>query len=191
MRKRKSSSRGKRLGGYRQGRREKKYPNRINDEILAPSIRLIQEGKEPIVIDTRSALASAQEQDLDLVLIAEKSDPPVCKIIDYKKFLYDQKKKQKEIASKAQKVVIKEVRFGPQTDDHDYAFKLKHARKFLEDGSKLKAFVFFRGRSIIFKEQGELLLLRLAQDVADLGKVEALPHLEGKRMFLLIAPIKK
>jgi translation initiation factor IF-3 len=152
---------------------------------------LIQEGKEPIVIDTRSALASAQEQDLDLVLIAEKSDPPVCKIIDYKKFLYDQKKKQKEIASKAQKVVIKEVRFGPQTDDHDYAFKLKHARKFLEDGSKLKAFVFFRGRSIIFKEQGELLLLRLAQDVADLGKVEALPHLEGKRMFLLIAPIKK
>ncbi|MDO7686958.1 MAG: translation initiation factor IF-3 [Schleiferiaceae bacterium] len=152
---------------------------------------MIQEGKEPIVIDTRSALASAQEQDLDLVLIAEKSDPPVCKIIDYKKFLYDQKKKQKEIASKAQKVVIKEVRFGPQTDDHDYAFKLKHARKFLEDGSKLKAFVFFRGRSIIFKEQGELLLLRLAQDVADLGKVEALPHLEGKRMFLLIAPIKK
>jgi translation initiation factor IF-3 len=152
---------------------------------------LIQDGKEPIVIDTRSALASAQEQDLDLVLIAEKSDPPVCKIIDYKKFLYDQKKKQKEIASKAQKVVIKEVRFGPQTDDHDYAFKLKHARKFLEDGSKLKAFVFFRGRSIIFKEQGELLLLRLAQDVADLGKVEALPHLEGKRMFLLIAPIKK
>ncbi|MDG1220768.1 MAG: translation initiation factor IF-3, partial [Schleiferiaceae bacterium] len=140
---------------------------------------MIQEGKEPIVIDTRSALASAQEQDLDLVLIAEKSDPPVCKIIDYKKFLYDQKKKQKEIASKAQKVVIKEVRFGPQTDDHDYAFKLKHARKFLEDGSKLKAFVFFRGRSIIFKEQGELLLLRLAQDVADLGKVEALPHLEG------------
>ena len=152
---------------------------------------MIQEGKEPIVIDTRSALASAQEQDLDLVLIAEKSDPPVCKIIDYKKFLNDQKKKQKEIASKAQKVVIKEVRFGPQTDDHDYAFKLKHARKFLEDGSKLKAFVFFRGRSIIFKEQGELLLLRLAQDVADLGKVEALPHLEGKRMFLLIAPIKK
>ncbi len=152
---------------------------------------MIQDGKEPIVIDTSSALASAQEQNLDLVLIAEKSDPPVCKIIDYKKFLYDQKKKQKEIASKAQKVVIKEVRFGPQTDDHDYAFKLKHARKFLEDGTKLKAFVFFRGRSIIFKEQGELLLLRLAQDVADLGKVEALPHLEGKRMFLLIAPIKK
>ena len=142
-------------------------------------------------MSSREAYALAQDQGLDLVLIAEKADPPVCKIIDYKKFLYDQKKKQKEIASKAQKVVIKEVRFGPQTDDHDYAFKLKHARKFLEDGAKLKAFVFFRGRSIIFKEQGELLLLRLAQDVADLGKVEALPHLEGKRMFILIAPNKK
>ena len=118
----------------------------------------------------------AQDEGLDLVLIAEKADPPVCKIIDYKKFLYDQKKKQKEIASKAMKVVIKEIRFGPQTDDHDYEFKLKHARKFLEDGAKLKAFVFFRGRSIIYKEQGELLLLRLAQDVADIGKVEALPH---------------
>lgn len=142
-------------------------------------------------MSSREAYALAQDQGLDLVLIAEKADPPVCKIIDYKKFLYDQKKKQKEIAAKAQKVVIKEVRFGPQTDDHDYAFKLKHARKFLEDGAKLKAFVFFRGRSIIFKEQGELLLLRLAQDVADLGKVEALPHLEGKRMFILIAPNKK
>ena len=140
---------------------------------------------------TAAALSLANELELDLVEISPKADPPVCRIIDYKKFLYAQKKKQKEIASKAQKVVIKEVRFGPQTDDHDYAFKLKHARKFLEDGSKLKAFVFFRGRSIIFKEQGELLLLRLAQDVADLGKVEALPHLEGKRMFLLIAPIKK
>ena len=142
-------------------------------------------------MSSREAYALAQDQGLDLVLIAEKADPPVCKIIDYKKFLYDQKKKQKELAAKAQKVVIKEVRFGPQTDDHDYAFKLKHARKFLEDGAKLKAFVFFRGRSIIFKEQGELLLLRLAQDVADLGKVEALPHLEGKRMFILIAPNKK
>jgi len=133
----------------------------------------------------------AEAEELDLVMIAENADPPVCKIIDYKKFLYDQKKKQKEIASNAQKVVIKEIRFGPQTDDHDYEFKLKHARKFLEEGAKLKSFVFFRGRSIIYKEQGELLLLRLAQDVADLGKVEALPHLEGKRMFILIAPTKK
>jgi translation initiation factor IF-3 len=152
---------------------------------------LILEGQEPIVISSQEALAMAQAEELDLVMIAEKADPPVCKIIDYKKFLYDQKKKQKEITAKAQKVVIKEIRFGPQTDDHDYEFKLKHARKFLEEGAKLKSFVFFRGRSIIYKEQGELLLLRLAQDVSDLGKVEALPHLEGKRMFILIAPIKK
>ena len=139
----------------------------------------------------REAQALAEADELDLVMIAENADPPVCKIIDYKKFLYDQKKKQKEIAARAQKVVFKEIRFGPQTDDHDYEFKLKHARKFLEEGAKLKSFVFFRGRSIIYKEQGELLLLRLAQDVADLGKVEALPHLEGKRMFILIAPTKK
>ena len=139
----------------------------------------------------REAQALAEADELDLVMIAENADPPVCKIIDYKKFLYEQKKKHKEIAAKAQKVVVKEIRFGPQTDDHDYEFKLKHARKFLEEGAKLKSFVFFRGRSIIYKEQGELLLLRLAQDVADLGKVEALPHLEGKRMFILIAPTKK
>ena len=166
-------------------------PHKINDAIREPKVRLVREGQEPIVILTREALAMAQAEELDLVMIAEKADPPVCKIIDYKKFLYDQKKKQKEIAAKAQKGVIKEIRFGPQTDDHDYEFKLKHARKFLEEGAKLKSFVFFRGRSIIYKEQGELLLLRLAQDVADLGKVEALPHLEGKRMFILIAPIKK
>ena len=166
-------------------------PHKINEDIREPKVRLVREGQEPIVILTREALALAQADELDLVMIAEKADPPVCKIIDYKKFLYDQKKKQKEIASRAQKVVIKEIRFGPQTDDHDYEFKLKHARKFLEEGAKLKSFVFFRGRSIIYKEQGELLLLRLAQDVADLGKVEALPHLEGKRMFILIAPVKK
>lgn len=156
-----------------------------------PTVRLVRDGQEPIVISSREAQAMAEADELDLVMIAENADPPVCKIIDYKKFLYDQKKKQKEIASKAQKVVIKEIRFGPQTDDHDYEFKLKHARKFLEEGAKLKSFVFFRGRSIIYKEQGELLLLKLAQGVADLGKVEAMPHLEGKRMFILIAPIKK
>ena len=154
-------------------------------------MRLILEGKEPIVVTSEKALSMAQDLSLDLVLIAERADPPVCKLIDYKKFLYDQKKKQKEIASKAMKVVVKEIRFGPQTDNHDYEFKLKHARKFLEDGAKLKSFVFFRGRSIIYKEQGELLLLRLAQDVSDIGKVEALPHLEGKKMFILIAPLKK
>ncbi|CAI8369117.1 MAG: Translation initiation factor IF-3 [Owenweeksia sp. TMED14] len=166
-------------------------PHKINEAIRDLKVRLLLEGKEPIVVTTIEARAIAQAEELDLVMIAEKADPPVCKIIDYKKFLYDQKKKQKEIASKAMKVVIKEIRFGPQTDNHDYEFKLKHARKFLEDGAKLKSFVFFRGRSIIYKEQGELLLLRLAQDVSDLGKVEALPHLEGKRMFILIAPIKK
>jgi translation initiation factor IF-3 len=156
-----------------------------------PRVRLVREGQEPIVLSAREAQAMAEAEELDLVMISETADPPVCKIIDYKKFLYDQKKKQKEIAAKAMKVVIKEIRFGPQTDDHDYEFKLKHARKFLEEGAKLKSFVFFRGRSIIYKEQGELLLLKLAQDVADLGKVEAMPHLEGKRMFILIAPIKK
>jgi translation initiation factor IF-3 len=156
-----------------------------------PRVRLVREGQEPIVLSAREAQAMAEAEELVLVMISETADPPVCKIIDYKKFLYDQKKKQKEIAAKAMKVVIKEIRFGPQTDDHDYEFKLKHARKFLEEGAKLKSFVFFRGRSIIYKEQGELLLLKLAQDVADLGKVEAMPHLEGKRMFILIAPIKK
>lgn len=132
----------------------------------------------------------AQEQGLDLVLIADKADPPVVKIIDYKKFLYDQKKRQKEIAQKAQKTVVKEIRFGPNTDDHDYEFKKKHAVKFLEEGAKIKAYVFFKGRSIVFKDKGEILLLRLAQDLEDLGKVESLPKLEGKRMIMMIAPKK-
>ena len=132
----------------------------------------------------------ADDMDLDLVEISPNADPPVCKIIDYKKFLYDQKKKQKEIASKTTKVVIKEIRFGPQTDQHDYEFKKKHAIKFLQDGSKLKAFVFFKGRSIMFKEQGEVLLLRLAQELEEYGKVEQLPKLEGKRMIMFISPKK-
>jgi len=127
---------------------------------------------------------------LDLVVITEKADPPVAKVIDYKKFLYDQKKKQKEIAQKAQKTVVKEIRFGPNTDDHDYEFKRKHAENFLKEGSKLKAYVFFKGRSIVFKDKGEILLLRLAQDLEDLGKVESLPKLEGKRMIIMIAPKK-
>jgi len=125
-----------------------------------------------------------------LVVITEKADPPVAKVIDYKKFLYDQKKKQKEIAQKAQKTVVKEIRFGPNTDDHDYEFKRKHAENFLKEGSKLKAYVFFKGRSIVFKDKGEILLLRLAQDLEDLGKVESLPKLEGKRMIIMIAPKK-
>lgn len=142
-------------------------------------------------MSTKDALKMADEAGLDLVMISDKADPPVCKIVDYKKFLYDQKKKQKEIAQKAQKVVVKEIRFGPQTDDHDYEFKRKHAAKFLEEGAKLKAYVFFKGRSIVFKEQGEILLLRLAQDLEDLGKVEQMPKLEGKRMIMFIAPKKK
>jgi translation initiation factor IF-3 len=135
----------------------------------------------------------AEELELDLVEISPNADPPVCKIVDYQKFLYQQKKKQKEIKSKTTKVILKEIRFGPQTDEHDYNFKLKHAQKFLEDGAKVKAFVFFKGRSILFKEQGEILLLRLAQDLEEIGKVEQLPRLEGKRMIMFISPklIKK
>ncbi len=129
--------------------------------------------------------------ELDLVEISPKADPPVCKIIDYQKFLYQQKKKQKEIKAKTVKVVVKEIRFGPNTDDHDYNFKLRHAQKFLEDGAKVKAFVFFKGRSILFKEQGEILLLRFATDLEEYGKVESLPKLEGKRMILFIGPKAK
>lgn len=130
----------------------------------------------------------AQDLGLDLVEISAKADPPVARIIDYKKFLYDQKKKQKQIKSNAQKVVVKEIRFGPNTDEHDFAFKLKHAQKFLEEGAKLKAYVFFKGRTILFKDKGEILLLRLAQELESLGKVEQLPKLEGKRMIMLMAP---
>lgn len=133
----------------------------------------------------------AEERNLDLVEIAPNADPPVCKIVDYKKFLYDQKKKQKELKSKQQKVVVKEIRFGPNTDEHDFEFKLNHARKFLEEGSKVKAYVFFKGRTIVFKERGELLLLKFASELADLGAVEQLPKLEGKRMIMMINPKKK
>lgn len=129
--------------------------------------------------------------ELDLVEISPKADPPVCRITEYKKFLYDQKKKQKEIKAKQQKVVVKEIRFGPNTDDHDFQFKMKHARKFLEDGSKLKAYVFFRGRTIVFKERGEILLLKFAQELEDVGVVEQLPRLEGKRMTIIFNPKKK
>ena len=129
--------------------------------------------------------------ELDLVEISPKADPPVCKVIDYKKFIYDQKKKQKAIKNKAQKVVIKELRFGPNTGEHDFEFKLKHARSFLEDGAKVKAFVLFRGRTIIFKEQGQILLLKLAQALEDIGTVEIMPELDGKKMIIVIAPKKK
>ncbi len=132
----------------------------------------------------------ANEQELDLVEISPNADPPVCKVMDYKKFLYEQKKRDKALKSKATKVIIKEIRFGPNTDDHDYDFKKKHAEKFLKEGAKLKAFVFFKGRSIIFKEKGQILLLRLAQDLEEYGKVEQMPRLEGKRMTMFISPRK-
>jgi len=142
------------------------------------------------VYSLSQALAIAREQEVDLVEISPNAVPPVCKVMDYKKFLYEQKKRDKVIKSKATKVVVKEIRFGPQTDDHDYAFKKKHAEKFLTEGAKLKAFVFFKGRSIIYQEQGQILLLRLAQDLEDLGKVEQMPKLEGKRMIMFISPKK-
>ena len=137
------------------------------------------------------ALEQADELGLDLVEISPKADPPVCKIIDYKKFLYEQKKREKAMKAKATKVIVKEIRFGPNTDDHDYEFKKKHAEKFLRDGAKLKAYVFFKGRSIVYKDKGEILLLRLAQELEELGKVEQLPKLEGKRMTMFIAPKTK
>ncbi len=156
-------------------------------------VRLVGDNIEaPMVVSLREALRMADEMELDLAEISPKADPPVCRIVDYQKFLYQQKKKEKELKAKAQKVVIKEIRFGPQTDDHDYNFKLKHAEGFLKEGSKVKAYVFFRGRSIVFKEQGEILLLRFATDLEELAKVEALPKLEGKRMNMILAPkVKK
>lgn len=140
------------------------------------------------VYSIREALEKAEEIGLDLVEISPTAEPPVCKIMDYKKFLYEQKKREKVMKAKATKVVVKEIRFGPQTDDHDYDFKKKHAEKFLKEGAKLKAYVFFKGRSIVYKEQGEILLLRLAQDLEDCGKVEQMPKLEGKRMTMFLAP---
>ena len=152
-------------------------------------MRLVGENiEEQGVYPTSKAIQMAEEQELDLVEISPKADPPVCKIMDYRKFLYDQTKKQKDLDAKNIKVVVKEIRFGPNTDEHDYDFKKKHAINFLKEGSKIKAFVFFRGRSIVFKDKGEILLLQLAQDVEEWGKVESLPKLEGKRMIMMLAP---
>ncbi|NBS18175.1 MAG: translation initiation factor IF-3 [Flavobacteriia bacterium] len=169
----------------------KENPHRINEKITAPEVRLVGDNVTVGVYKLSNAIAIAEELELDLVEISPKAAPPVCKILDYKKFLYEQKKREKALKSKATKVVIKEIRFGPQTDEHDYEFKKKHAEKFLNDGAKLKAFVFFKGRSIVFKEQGQILLLRLAQDLEEIGKVEQMPQLEGKRMTMFIAPKKK
>lgn len=157
-----------------------------------PQVRLVGDNIEnPGIYALRDALKLAEELELDLVEISPKAEPPVCKITDYSKFLYQQKKKQKEMKAKTVKVVIKEIRFGPQTDEHDFNFKLRHAENFLKDGAKVKAFVFFKGRSILFKEQGEILLLKLATALEDVGVVEQLPKLEGKRMTMFISPKKK
>ncbi|MFI3173162.1 MAG: translation initiation factor IF-3 [Eubacteriales bacterium] len=165
--------------------------HKINEKITAKQVRIIGENIESKVLSIAEALKIADQQNLDLVEISPKAEPPVCRIVDYQKFLYQQKRKAKEIKAKTTKVVIKEIRFGPNTDDHDYNFKLKHAENFLKDGSKVKAYVFFRGREIVFKDQGEILLLRFATDLEELAKVEQLPKLEGKRMILILAPKNK
>ena len=165
--------------------------HRDNEEITARQVRIVGEDIESTVVSIQEALRLARERELDLVEISPKADPPVCRIIDYQKFLYQQKRKAKEIKAKASKVVVKEIRFGPNTDDHDYNFKLKHAENFIKEGAKVKAYVFFRGREIVFKDQGEILLLRFAQDLGDIAKVEQMPRLEGKRMILLLSPKPK
>ena len=166
-----------------------KNQSRVNEQIRVREVRIVgEDGSE--VVPTRKALDMAHQKGVDLVEISPNAQPPVCRLIDYSKFLYQQKKHQKEMQQKQVKVEVKEIRFGPQTDEHDYQFKLKHAREFLNEGNKVRAYVFFRGRSILFKEQGEVLLLRFANDLEEFGKVDQMPKLEGKKMFLYLAPKK-
>ena len=162
---------------------------RVNEQIRVREVRIVGDGGSTVV-PTRQALDMARDQGVDLVEISPNAQPPVCSLIDKSKFLYQQKKRPKEMKAKQVKVEVKEIRFGPQTDEHDYQFKLKHAKEFLEEGNKVRAYVFFRGRSILFKEQGEVLLLRFANDLEEYGKVESMPSLEGKKMFLYLAPKK-
>ncbi|HIT97783.1 MAG TPA: translation initiation factor IF-3 [Candidatus Merdimorpha stercoravium] len=174
------------------GRVEPQAPqHNINDRIRARQVRLVGENVEQGVYSIDEALRIAGDLGVDLVEISPTADPPVCRVVDYSKFLYEQKKRQKAMKANATKVVLKEIRFGPQTDEHDYEFKKKHAIRFLEEGSKIKAYVFFRGRSIIYKDQGEILLLRLATDLEPYGKVDQLPKVEGKQMYMLLSPKKK
>ena len=163
---------------------------RVNEKIRLKEVRLVGDNVEQGVYSIQEALKFAREQDLDLIEISPTAVPPVCRIADYQKFVYQQKKRQKEQKAKSVKIIVKEIRFGPQTDDHDYNFKLKHAKSFLEEGAKVKAYVFFKGRSILFKGQGEVLLLRFANDLEDYGKVEQMPLLEGKKMIIMLAPKK-
>ncbi len=173
------------------GRVDKEMPNRINDAIRGvDEVRLVGDNVEQGIYSFREAMRIADDLNLDLVEISPNAVPPVCRVIDYQKFLYQKKRKEKEQKQNSKKIEVKEIRFGPQTDDHDYNFKLRHAQEFLKDGNKVKAYVFFRGRSIVFKEQGELLLARFANDLEEFGKPEALPKLEGKRMILMLAPKK-
>ena len=162
---------------------------RINEQIRVREVRIVGDNGSTVV-PIRDALNMAHDEGVDLVEISPNANPPVCRLIDYSKFLYQQKKRQKEMKAKQVKVEVKEIRFGPQTDEHDYQFKLKHAKEFLEEGNKVRAYVFFRGRSILFKEQGEVLLLRFANDLEEVGKVESMPSLEGKKMFIYLAPKK-
>ena len=172
-------------------RRERNKPqHRINEQIRCREVRIVGDDVESEVMPTRQAIQLAMQKGVDLVEISPNAEPPVCRLINYSKFLYQQKKRQKELKAKQVKIEVKEIRFGPQTDEHDYNFKLKHAKEFLSQGDKVKAYVFFRGRSILFKEQGEVLLLRFANDLEEYGKVEQMPVLEGKRMILFIAPKK-
>ena len=165
---------------------------RINNEIRVPQVRLVGDNiAEPGIYPIAKALKLADELELDLVEISAKADPPECKILDYQKYLYQQKKKAKEMKSNASKVVIKEIRFGPNTDEHDFQFKLKHAMEFLQEGAKVKSSVFFKGRSIVYADQGEKLLLRFAVELEEYGRAEQMPKLEGKRMFMMIAPLPK
>ena len=174
----------------RQGQ-QKEMPNRINEKIKGiKEVRLVGENVEPGIYTIERAMQIAEDLELDLVEIAPNAAPPVCKIVDYQKFLYQLKKKEKENKAKSTKIDVKEIRFGPQTDDHDYNFKLKHAIKFLQEGDKVKAYVFFKGRSILFKEQGEVLLLRFANVLEEYAKVDQLPQLEGKRMIIMFSPKK-
>ena len=168
---------------------KKQNQYRVNEQIRVREVRIVGESGST-VMPTKEALDMARQQGVDLVEISPNANPPVCRLIDYSKFLYQQKKRAKEMKAKQVKVEVKEIRFGPQTDEHDYQFKLKHAKEFLEEGNKVRAYVFFRGRSILFKEQGEVLLLRFANDLEEVGKVESMPSLEGKKMFLYLAPKK-
>ena len=169
----------------------KENPHRINDKIVGVrEVRLVGDNVEQGVYTYQQAIRIADDMNPDLVEISPNAEPPVCRIVDYQKFLYDKKKKEKEAKANQKKMEVKEIRFGPQTDDHDFNFKLKHAQGFLKDGNKVKAYVFFRGRSIVFKEQGELLLARFADELAEYGKPEAMPKLEGKRMIMFLTPKK-